>query len=106
MENHQDGRKHHHVALKLSRLKQWLSVQNELSTHYRIIVNFSEWHNNYYSTYKYITKADTEVFHNGEHPNLKDIGSPRKKPSKEIKNKRLLTKILCSSKKAKAANKS
>ena len=78
-ENHQDGRKHYHVALKLSGPKWWLSVKNVLSTHYDIVVNFSKSHDDYYSAYKYITKAHTEVFHCGEHPNLKEIGSPQTK---------------------------
>ena len=72
LENHQDGRKHYHVVLKSSGPKRWLSVKNVLSTRYYIVVNFSKLHDNYYSGYKYITKADTEVFHSGEHPNLKD----------------------------------
>ena len=50
LENHQDGRKCCHVALKLSGPKRWLSVKNVLSTRYDIVVNFSESHNNYYSS--------------------------------------------------------
>ena len=48
-------------------------LKNVLSTRNNIAVNFSESHDNYYSAYKYIAKADTEVFHSGEHPNLKEI---------------------------------
>ena len=44
-----------------------------IRTRYDIAVNFSESHDNYQSAYKYIAKADTEVFHSGEHPNLKEI---------------------------------
>lgn len=43
------------------------------------MLHFSESHDNYYSAYKYITKSDGEVFHSNEHPNLKDIGSPKTK---------------------------
>ena len=60
-----------------------------LSTRYDIVVNFSESHDNYYSAYKFITKADTEVFHSGEHPSLKEKGSPRTKQStKAYRNKK------------------
>ena len=81
LENHLDGKKYYHVVLKLSGPKRWLSVKYVLSTHYDIVVNFSESHHNYCSAYKYITKVDTEVFHNGEHSNLKEIGSPQTKQS-------------------------
>ena len=40
LENHQDGRKHFHLALKLSELKWWLSVENVLSTTYDIDLTF------------------------------------------------------------------
>ena len=76
LENHQDGRKYFHLALKLSESKWWLSVENVLITPYDIELNFSELHDNHYSAYKYTTKADTKVFHSGEHSNTKEIGSP------------------------------
>ena len=81
LENHQDGRKHYHLALKLSGPRRWLSDKYVLSTRYDIVINFSESHDDYYRAYNYIIKAYTQVFHNGEHPNVKEIVSPRTKQS-------------------------
>ena len=81
LENHKNGGEHFHAAVKLSGPKRWLGVKNALNTSYKVVVNFSESHDNYYSAYKYICKTDTEVFHSAEHPNLKEIGSPRTKMS-------------------------
>ena len=72
------------------------------------MVNFSESHDNYCRAYKYITKADTEVFYRGEHPNLKEISSPRTKYStKAYRNKKEKTadKNFDVAAKAKVANK-
>ena len=92
LEDHKDGGKHFHTALKLSGPKRWLSAKNALNCKYNIVVNFSESHDNYYSAYKYICKSDTLVYHSANHANLKEIGSPKTKHStKAYRKKKKIT---------------
>ena len=44
-------------------------------------VNFSESTENYYGAYRYVCKTDEDVTHSSNHPDLKDIGSPKTKKS-------------------------
>jgi hypothetical protein len=101
LEYHKDGCEHYHASVKLDGPKRWLSVRNSLSTRCGAVVNFSESHDNYYSAYKYICKADNKVHHSVGHPDLKEIGSPRTKQSAiaYIKKQQKYTadKIACSS---------
>lgn len=80
-EEHTNGGQHYHASIKLSGPKRWLSVKNEMEDTAGIVVNFSDRHDNYYSAYKYVCKSDLSVLHSKDHPNLKEIGSPRTKNS-------------------------
>ena len=70
---------HYHVTIKLSGPKRWNPVRRELLELHHINVNFSEEAENYYAGYKYICKLDQNVYESPNHPNLKEIGSPRTK---------------------------
>ena len=45
------------------------------------MVNFSESHDNYYYSYRYICKDDDSVHYSKHHPNLDDVASPCMKKS-------------------------
>ena len=79
LEEHENGGHHYHTSVKLSSPKRWLSVKNNLDSKYEIQVHFSMKHDNYYSAYKYVCKSDDQVYHSENHPNLKEIGSPKTK---------------------------
>ncbi len=83
-EDHADGGKHYHLALKLSGNKRWNRSKARLMDEYGISVHFSSRHENYYSAYDYATKFDKAAsFHSEGHPPLADSRSPRTKlPSK------------------------
>ena len=56
-EKHQNSGEDYHVALKLTGPKRWKSVKEIISSIEGIVLNFSDNHNNYYSAYRYISKA-------------------------------------------------
>lgn len=66
------NRYHYHMALKLQRRGRWLQVRNYLDEKYGIKVNFSDHHNTYYSSYKYVTKEDESAQHSETHPVLRN----------------------------------
>jgi len=76
-EQHQNGGHHYHMALKLDRAQRWLSVKCTLEEDYGIVVHFSSIHYNYYSAWKYVTKADEEFIESDNHPDLRNGSSPR-----------------------------
>ena len=78
-ENHVDGGFHYHCCMKLTGVKKWLSVKNNITRKHNIVVNFSDTHSHYIYAYRYVCKSDREVFHSPGHPDLSDVGSPRTK---------------------------
>ena len=42
-----------------------------------ISVETSDSHENYYTAYKYICKSDKSLLQSDEHPDLREIGSPK-----------------------------
>jgi len=78
-ENHREGGFHYHCCLKLSGVKKWLAVKRNFQTNHNVVLNFSDTHNHYISSYRYVCKEDREVFHSAGHPNLTLVGSPRTK---------------------------
>ena len=81
MENHADGGKHYHMAIKLSTQKRWKGAKKFLMDTYDISVHFSTRHDNYYSAYKYVTEEDIDALHSPGHPNLASGKSPKTKAS-------------------------
>ena len=81
LKDHQDRGKHYHLSLKLSEVKRWNQVKDEIMKSHNTVPNFLDWPENYHAAYKYICKSDTQVCHNKHHPNLKDVGSPVTKKS-------------------------
>ena len=79
LENHASGGEHFHVSIKLTGPKRWISVKNNIIENHGVTVNFSQSHDSYYTAYKYVTKTDLHVYHSANHPNLKNIGSPKTK---------------------------
>ena len=68
--------KHYHLSLKLSGVKRWKQMKEEIVKSHNVVLIFLDRHENYHSAYKYICKSDTQVCHSKHHPNLKDVGSP------------------------------
>ena len=77
-ENHANGGVREHMALKLSSPKRRLHCKNEIYNKHKIVIHFSE-HENYYSTFRYISKYDTEIYLSSEHPTHQKIDSPNTK---------------------------
>ena len=57
LEDHEDGGKHYHMAIKLKK-KRWLKVKIFLLERFGISVHFSSVHHNYFSAWQYVTKSD------------------------------------------------
>lgn len=75
-ERHQDGGYHFHMAIKLNKLKRWLTIRRILSTQHNIEVNFSGIHNDYYSAWSYVTK-EHDFMESVGHPDLTSASIPR-----------------------------
>ena len=78
-ENHEMARQHYHVSIKLSGPKRWNPVKRVLFEKHGAVVNFSDSTENCYAAYRYVCKTDENVTHSSNHPDLKDIGSPKTK---------------------------
>ncbi|CAB4002475.1 hypothetical protein DSY43_02735, partial [Paramuricea clavata] len=81
MEEHRDGGKHYHLAIKLSAPRRWKAVKNYVSKKHGIALHFSDQSCGYHVAYKYVckNKSFTDVLHSLGHPNLQEIGSPKTK---------------------------
>ena len=82
-ESHEQNGFHYHCALKLTGVKKWLSVKNNIQRKHDIVTNFSDSHNYYVSAYRYVCKPDEYVVHSVNHPDLSEVGSPRTKQCTE-----------------------
>ena len=80
LEQHKNAsRQHYHVSIKLSGPKRWNPVKTYLTQRYGICVHFSESSATYYAAFKYISKTNKNVYESPNHPDLKDVGSPKTK---------------------------
>ena len=79
-ENHKENGFHYHCCLKLTGVKKWCHVKNNITKNYGIVVNFSD-HDQYIYAYRYVCKADRDVAHSDNRPDLSQVGSPRTKAS-------------------------
>lgn len=87
-ESHENGGKHYHMAIKLSKIYRWNAAKRYLREHYGITVNFSSNHHNYYSAWAYVTKHDKEYIESTGHPDLANTGEPiTAKASKSVQKK-------------------
>ena len=77
LENHEDGGKHYHVAIKLERKQRWLKIKRFLLDHFEISVHFSSVHHNYYSAWEYVTKSDREYLQSPGHTDLTNGKAPQ-----------------------------
>ena len=73
------SRQHYHVSIKLSAPKRWNPVKTYLAQRYGICVHFSESSATCYAAFKYISKTNKNVYESSNHPDLKDVGSPKTK---------------------------
>lgn len=78
-EKYQDGGDHCHIALQLTGLKRWKSVNDSKISPDDITVNFSGRHDNSHSVYKYICKQEESVEYGKNHPDLDNVASHRTK---------------------------
>ena len=67
------------IAVKLDRVRRWLSIRNDLEKNNAIQVNFSEDHSNYFDAWRYVTKEDTEFLQSENHPDFSSGYIPRTK---------------------------
>lgn len=67
-EPHENGGLHYHCSVKLTGSKKWFSVKKRLHDKYNIQVNFSDKHDFYLSSYRYVCKTDKDVAHSDGHP--------------------------------------
>ena len=73
----------------MTKLRRWKSVKEQLKSKHNINVHFSDNSLGYIAAYRYIFKSDKGVLHNENHPDLRDISSPRTKTCmKAIKAKK------------------
>lgn len=79
-EAHEENGFHYHCCLKLTGVKKWSHVKNAITKKYGVVVNFSD-HDQYIYAYRYVCKADRDVAHSDNHPDLSQVGSPRTKAS-------------------------
>ena len=80
LEQHENtSGQHCHVSVKLSGPKRWNPVKTYLAERYGICVHFSESSATYYAAFKYISKTDKNVYETPNHPDLKEVGSPKTK---------------------------
>ena len=75
-ESHTDGGYHFHVAIKLNKVKRWLTIRRTLSNQHGIEVHFSSHHNDYYSAWSYVIK-DGDFVQSTGHPDLASASAPR-----------------------------
>lgn len=68
--NYANGGEHYDLSHKLTGPLRRLFVRNALQTLYKVNVNFSDSHENYYIAYKYIFISDKSVLHSNKHPDL------------------------------------
>eukprot|EP00112_Aurelia_sp_Birch-Aquarium-sp1_P014509 Seg314.3 transcript_id=Seg314.3/GoldUCD/mRNA.D3Y31 product="hypothetical protein" protein_id=Seg314.3/GoldUCD/D3Y31 len=78
-EEHKDGKKHYHVALKFDSNVRWKAAKMHLYHNKGISVHFSDKHYGYYAAYHYAVKHDEEPFLSQNHPNLSNAKSPKTK---------------------------
>ena len=70
---------HYHVLVKLSGPKGWNPIKTYLAERYGTFVHFSESSATCYAAFKYIPKTDKNVYESPNHPDLKEVGSPKTK---------------------------
>ena len=71
------------MAVNLTKLRRWKSVKGQLKSKHNINVHFSDKSLGYMAAYRYICKSDKEALHTENHPDLRDIDSPRTKACME-----------------------
>ena len=76
-EKHRKGGDHYHLAIKLDRNQRRMMSKRYLRSTYGITVHYSSRHHNYYSTWLYVTKSDSEFKESSGHPDLRNRGEPR-----------------------------
>ena len=79
-EAHKENGYHYHCCVKLMGVKKWSRFKDAIAKKYGIVVNFSD-HDQYIYAYRYVCKADRDVAHSNNHPDLSQVGSPRTKAS-------------------------
>ena len=67
MEHHMDAGVHFHMCVLLSKLQRWKKVKKYVQEHGNIVINISG-HSGYHTAYQYVTKQDTQVLRNENHP--------------------------------------
>lgn len=86
-ELHRDAGYHFHLAIKLNKIKRWLSVKQCIQEEQGIVLHFSSNHRDYYSAWDYVRKYGDYVESEG-HPDLLSAGLPRTTRALEARRKR------------------
>lgn len=81
MEDHTDGGKHYHMALKLNGTRRWSPIHDYIYKKQKISINFSTTNCGYLAAYRYVCKNKPyeSVLHSANHPNLRNAKSPNSK---------------------------
>jgi hypothetical protein len=77
LEDHEDGGKHYHLAIKLEKKQRWINVKKFLLQTYNISIHFSSVHHNYFSAWQYVTKSDLDYEQSDGHPDLTNAEAPQ-----------------------------
>ena len=86
MEKHQRKGEHYHLALKLNKVKRWLTIKQQFQREFNVVLNFSDGHPNYYSAYKYVTKTDKDFIQSANHPDLQNEPRTTQASQKRVHN--------------------
>ena len=70
VELHREEGVHYHLAIKLKAGRRFKQVKQNIHDSHGINLDFSEWHDNYYSAYTYATKFDSHFETSEGHPVL------------------------------------
>lgn len=79
MEDHEDGGKHFHMVVKLSKPRRWKPIFENVLHYHNIAVNFSSNTCGYLAGYRYVCKNKEigSVLLSSGHPDLTDARSPK-----------------------------
>ena len=78
-EYHKNKDIHYHIPINMPKLQRWKSAKEQPKSKHKINVHFSEKPFGYIATFRYICKSNKDALHNGNHPELRYIGSLRTK---------------------------
>ena len=77
LEDHEQEGHHFHLALKLDRLRRWLSIKQEMVDRFDVVLNFRDFTRNYHAAWSYVLKDDVNFIQSVDHPPMIRDAPPR-----------------------------